>query len=190
MPGRTQDFGRYRARGIRGGEALANKLDRLVTFFASPVTTARGFAARLNYITRTPQRLAAARAAGLNVSDRTLREWRKGTRKPTRANLQRLDDSYRTLRRRNVVRQLVKKLERDGRGTRIEIHPFNQSQVSRPRQRAMGYRTMNVRKWDAIVRAWAAGDIESLHAQWVDLIQDLGSDWGMYEYVTNVGFAA
>jgi hypothetical protein len=52
------------------------------------------------------------------------------------------------------------------------------------------FRTMNVRRWDRIVAAWAAGDDQGLDDAWVDQVVDLGSQWGQYEYVTNVGFAA
>ena len=38
--------------------------------------------------------------------------------------------------------------------------------------------------------AWAAGDDEGLDDAWVDQIADLGAQWGQYEYVTNIGFAA
>lgn len=72
----------------------------------------------------------------------------------------------------------------------MEIHPINQSQVPQPLQRVVEYRTMNVRRWDRIVGSWAAGDRQSLDAAWQDTIVDLGSQWGQYEYVTNVGFAA
>lgn len=189
MAGKNRHFGKYGARGITGGEAIARQLDRLVTYIATPITQARGFAARLHYVTGSPRRLEAARAAGLTVTDRTLREWERGTRKPTSANLQRLEQAYRTVRRANVARQLQKRLEAGG-GTRIEIHPFNQSQVSRPLHRHVEMRHMNVRNWDAIIRAWAHDDQQDLDAAWIDLIDDLGSQWGAYEYVTNVGFAA
>ncbi|GAB1333322.1 hypothetical protein ACE1SV_76610 [Streptomyces sennicomposti] len=49
---------------------------------------------------------------------------------------------------------------------------------------------MNVRRWDRIVRAWAAGGGQELDDAWVDQIVDLGSQWGRYEDVTPVGFAA
>jgi hypothetical protein len=81
-------------------------------------------------------------------------------------------------------------LARLNRGTRVEIHPLNQSQVSRPHQRTVGYRSMNVRHWDRIVAAWAAGDDQGLDDAWVDVLVDLGSEWGQYEYVTNIGFVA
>lgn len=72
----------------------------------------------------------------------------------------------------------------------MEIHPLNQSQVARPHQRVLGFRTLNIRHWDAIVRAWSAGDFQALDDAWIDQIAGLGSDWGKYEYVTNLGFAA
>ncbi|EDY43160.2 hypothetical protein SSBG_01121 [Streptomyces sp. SPB074] len=63
----------------------------------------------------------------------------------------------------------------------------NQSGVDHPRQRAVE-RTLNVRRWDRIVGAW---DDAGLDAGWVDeVVVDLDSQWGQYEYVTNVGFTA
>ncbi|RPK55496.1 hypothetical protein EES42_41975 [Streptomyces sp. ADI95-17] len=51
--------------------------------------------------------------------------------------------------------------------------------------------TLNVRRWDRIVEAWAAGDDQGLDDEWTtDVLPDLGSQWGQYEYVTNIGFAA
>lgn len=188
MPGKNQEFGKYGARGRPGGEAVARQLDRLTTFIATPITSTRGLMARLRYLTSSSRSRAAAKAAGLDVTDRTVREWQRGTRSPSKANLDRIERAYRTVRRRNVERHLLQRLN-DG-GTRIEIHPMNQSGVDRPRTRDVPMRTMNVRHWDAIVHAWAEGDDDDLQEAWVDEIADLGSDWGQYEYVTNVGFAA
>lgn len=189
MPERTHEFGKYGARGIRGGEAMERQLDRLVTFFATPITSARGLGARLRYLTSSKSARQAARDAGLNVTDRTIREWQRGMRKPNKANLERIERAYRTVRRRNVARSLLRRLNSGG-GTRIEIHPQNQSAVDRPRHREISYRTMNIRKWDNIVRAWAYGTPDDVHDAYVDELGDLGSDWGMYEHVTNIGFAA
>lgn len=47
-----------------------------------------------------------------------------------------------------------------------------------------------MRRWDRIVQAWMAGDEQELDDARVDQIVDLGSQWGRYEYVTNIGFAA
>ncbi|MFJ2950715.1 transcriptional regulator [Streptomyces sp. NPDC087226] len=190
MPERTLEFGLYGARGIKGHQAVARQLDALVDYIASPPTTRRGLAARLHYLTRTPHALAAARAAGLTVTDRTLKAWLDGARRPSNANLARVEDAYRTVRRHNVARHLSARLHRAGRGTRVEIHPVNQSGVERPRQRAVEYRTLNIRHWEAIVDAWAAGDEQAMDDAWVEQIVDLGSQWGQYEYVTNIGFAA
>jgi hypothetical protein len=60
----------------------------------------------------------------------------------------------------------------------VEIPPANQSQVDRPRQRVVAFRTMNVRRWDRIVAAWAAGDDPEMDDAWVDQVVDLGSQWG------------
>jgi hypothetical protein len=190
MPERNIEFGKYGARGIKGHEAVARQLDALAGYIATPVTARRGLLARLHYLTRTPHARTAARAAGLTVTDRTLRAWLDGRRTPSRRNLERIEQAYRTVRRENVARYLTARLNREGRGTRVEIHPVNQSGVDRPRQRVVEFRTMNVRRWDRIVAAWAAGDDQELDDAWVDQVVDLGSQWGQYEYVTNVGFAA
>lgn len=95
------------------------------------------------------------------------------------------------MRRQNVARYLLARLNREGRGTRVEFHPLNQYQVDRPRQRVISYRTPNVRHWDRVVDAWAAQDDAALDEAWIsDVVLQLGSQWGQYEYVSNVGFAA
>jgi hypothetical protein len=190
MPERNLDFGKFGARGIKGHEAVARQLDALAGYIATPVTARRGLLARLHYLTRTDHAQAAARAAGLTVTGRTLRAWLNGTRTPSRKNLAAIEQAYRTVRRENVARHLTARLNRDGRGTRVEFHPLNQSQVGRPYQRPVEFRTMNVRRWDRIVAAWVDGDDQGLDDVWVDQLADLGSQWGQYEYVTNIGFAA
>ncbi|MGW2183305.1 transcriptional regulator [Streptomyces sp. NPDC001732] len=190
MPEKNIDFGKFGARGIKGTDAVVRQLDRLAGGIATPVTAKRGLMARLHYLTRTDHSRAAARDAGLTVTDRTLKSWLDGPRRPTRANLERIDAAYRQVRRHNVARHLLTRLNAAG-GTRVEIHPLNQSQVARPLQRMVEYRTMNVRRWDRIVDAWATGDHQGLDDAWtLDVLPELGSQWGQYEYVTNIGFAA
>ncbi|WP_406481969.1 transcriptional regulator [Streptomyces sp. NBC_01615] len=191
MPERNVEFGKYGARGLKGHEAVARRLDALAGFVATPVTVRRGLLARLHYLTRSDHARAAARDAGLTVTDRTIKAWLDGRRSPSKKNLDRIEAAYRTVRRHNVARYLLARLNREGRGTRVEFHPLNQSQVPRPRQRVIEYRTLNVRHWDRIVQAWVEDDDEALDDAWVsDVVVDLGSQWGEYEYVTNVGFAA
>jgi hypothetical protein len=190
MPERTIEFGKYGAGGIKGHEAVTRRLNSYLNYISTPVTTRRGLMARLHYLTRTSHAWAAAREAGLTVTDRTLSAWLEGRRSPSRTNLQRIEEAYRQVRRHNVARYLLPRLNRAGRGTRVEIHPLNQSGVDRPRQRVVEFRTLNVRHWESIIEAWAAGDGQALDEAWVDKIVDLGSQWGQYEHVTNVGFAA
>jgi len=191
VPERNIEFGRYGARGIKGHEAVARQLDALAGFITTPITARRGLLARLHYLTRTEHARQAAREAGLTVTERTLRAWLAGRRSPSRTNLERIESAYRTVRRHNVAKYLLARLNREGRGTRVEFHPLNQSQVDRPRQRVVSYRTLNVRHWDRIVEAWARDDEVALDDAWIsDATVDLGSEWGQYEYVTNIGFAA
>ncbi|MEU5220978.1 transcriptional regulator [Streptomyces sp. NPDC020807] len=189
MPERTHDFGHYGAQGIKGSEAVARQLDNLAGYITTPITARRGLLARLNYLTRSNHARQAARAAGLTVTDRTIKAWLTGKRRPSRASLEQIETAYRTVRRQNVARYLLRRLNNGG-GTRVEIHPFNQSQVDRRFQRVLEYRSLNIRQWDTIIRAWAAKDTRALDNAWVDAIVDLGSQWGQYEYVSAVGFAA
>ncbi|MFJ5933901.1 transcriptional regulator [Streptomyces sp. NPDC093071] len=190
MPDRNHEFGRLGARGTKGSELVARRLDALVDFIITPVTTSRGLLARLHYLTTSPKALKAARAAGLTVTDRTLKAWLAGTRNPSKANLERIEQAYRTVRRHNVARHLLKRLNSSG-GTRVEIHPLDQSQVSTPHRRTLEYRHINVRRWDHIVTAWTTSDSHALDDAWTtSVLPDLGSQWGQYEYVTNIGFAA
>ncbi|ASY37082.1 MULTISPECIES: transcriptional regulator [unclassified Streptomyces] len=191
MPERNIEFGQFGARGVKGHQLVARRLDSLAGFIASPVTTRRGLTARLRYLTSSPRQLAAAREAGLTISDRTIRAQKAGARTPSARTLREIEAAYEQVRRQNVARHLQARLERGGRGTRVEFHPVNQSGVVRPRQRAVEYRTLNVRKWGRIVGAWESGDDAGLDDAWVnEVVVDLGSQWGQYEYVTNIGFAA
>ena len=191
MPEKNIDFGKFGAQGIRGSDAVARQLDQLAGGIATPVTAKRGLMARLHYLTTSDRTWQAAKDAGLTVSDRTLKAWTQGTRRPSKANLERIDAAYKAVRRRNVARHLTARLNRQGRGTRVEIHPLNQSGVARPLQRVVEHRSMNVRRWDTIVGSWAAGDHQGLDDAWTaGVLPDLGSQWGQYEYVTNIGFAA
>lgn len=79
--------------------------------------------ARLHYLTRTDHARQRARDAGLTVTDHTLRTWLQGTRAPSKRNLERIEQAYRTVRRENVARYLLARLNRQGRGTRVEIVP-------------------------------------------------------------------
>ncbi|MCX4821193.1 transcriptional regulator [Streptomyces sp. NBC_01142] len=189
MPERNIEFGKYGARGIKGHEAVAHQLDALAGYIATPITQRRGLMARLHYLTKTEHARRAAREAGLTVTDRTFKAWLGGRRSPSRKNLERIDTAYRAVRRQNVARYLLVRLNARG-GTRVELHPLNQSQVARPHQRVLEFRTLNVRRWDRIVEAWVADDDRALDDAWIDQIVDLGSQWGQYEYVSNLGFAA
>lgn len=81
------------------------------------------------------------------------------------------------VRRENVARYLTARLNKDGRGTRVEIHPLNQSRVDRPHQRAVEFRSMSVCRRDRIVAVWATDDDQELDDAWVDQVVDLGSQW-------------
>lgn len=57
--------------------------------------------ARLHYLTRTDHSRRAARDAGLAVTDRTPRAWLDEKRRPSSANLDRIEAAYHQVRRQN-----------------------------------------------------------------------------------------
>ncbi|MGY0055095.1 transcriptional regulator [Streptomyces sp. LZ34] len=191
--GRWRDLGAFRARGIHGGVALAEGIDRMVTGIESPVDSERGLAARLRYLTASDAGYEAMDRAGIHVRPRTLIAWLAGEQTPSKANLPRMDAAYWDLRRRNVVADLKRRLNNRGRGTRIEIDPVDQSRVQHRHQRDLQTRNINVRGavWDRAVDAWIAHDTQELEAIWDDIIQStLGTDWDAYTHVSSIGWAA
>ncbi|UNT00635.1 transcriptional regulator [Streptomyces tubbatahanensis] len=196
MPERALDFGLYGAQGRKSAQLASDVLDRLALEggIRSPVTTRRGFTARLHYLTNSPAGYQAMRDAGITVVRGTLRRWLSHQQTPSPGNLALIDTAYRAYRRRNVARHLLRRLNARG-GTRVEIQPLDQTAVADPRRRVIetdrsGFRRLRIRNWDGIVDAWVAGDDEGLADAWDSWLTDLGSQWGQYEYATSVGFSA
>lgn len=191
--GRWRHLGALEARGLPGWVALAEGIDQMVTGIESPVTSERGLAARLRYLTASDAGYEAMDRAGIHVRPATLMAWLAEEQTPRKANLARLDAAYWELRRRNVVADLKRRLINRGRGTRIEIDPVDQSQVQHRHQRDLETRNINVRggAWDRAVDAWIDGDNEELDAIWDEIISTgLGTDWDAYTYVSSVGWAS
>ncbi|MGW2016654.1 hypothetical protein [Streptomyces sp. NPDC001927] len=191
--GRWGDFGKYNARGIKGGEALIQELNRIVysSGITSPVTTHRGLAARLRYLDSTAGREALKNQG---VTPRTIKSWMRGKTKPSKANLERVDSAYWERRRANLIRSgwLKRHLDNDGRGRRMEIYPVDQTQVPEQRRRpGVSQRTITVRYiWNDLVDAYADQDDELMDEIWDDVITDLDSDYAAYAYVASVGIGA
>ncbi|MEV8628593.1 hypothetical protein [Streptomyces sp. NPDC051079] len=189
------EFGKFNARGMKGGEALILELNRIVysSGISSPITTKRGLSARLRYLD-SPAGRTALREQG--VSARTIRSWMKSKGKvtPTAANRDRIDSAYWTRRRENLVRSgwLKRHLDNEGRGRRMEIYPVDQSHVPTERARpTLSQRSITVRYvWGDLVDAWAAQDANLVDEIWDDVISDLDSDYAAYAYVSSVGIGA
>ncbi len=184
---------KYGARGMRGGDALAHELERIVRAhgIASLVTSRRGLNARLRYLD-SPAGAAALREAG--VRPRTLRDWRAGRTTPSRASREKIEAAYLDRRRDNLIRSgwMKRHLNNQGRGSRMEIYPVDQSAVPEKYRRPnVQDRTIQVRYiWDDAVDAWQAGDADTLGEIWDDVIADLDSDWVAYAYVSGIGINA
>ncbi|MFJ9059968.1 transcriptional regulator [Streptomyces sp. NPDC102409] len=191
MAGRWMDLGAFDARGLPGADALGVAIERMVTGIASSVESERGLAARLNHLTKTDAGYEATDRAGIHVSPRTLMAWLAEERISNKANRSRLDAAYWDLRCRNVAADLKKRLHNNGRGTRVEINPVDQSRVDGRHQRDLSSRSISVRDvWDRAVDAWMDDDVDELDAVWDIIIEDLGSDYDAYTYVSSVGWAA
>jgi hypothetical protein len=191
MLARNNDFGKFGARGIRGHGAVARNSTRSQGSWPPRSPPGAASSPGSTTLTRTERARAAAREAGLTVTDRTLKAWLGGRRSPSRKNLQNIGSAYLQVRRHNVACYLPGRHNREGRGTRVEFHPLNQSQVARPHHRVVEFRTLSVRHRDRIAEAWAADDGQALGDAWInEAVVDLGSQRGQYEYVTTIGFAA
>lgn len=196
MPGRNIDFGQHGATGLRSSIAAAHVLDTLAGGITSPVTTRRGLTARLRYMTRSDHARNLMVGEGLNPGPKTLTKWLDGTQEPKPSNLILIDQAYRRMRRHNVARYLLQRLNAMG-GTRVEIHPADDTFVQeRHRRPDKKMRKINIRRWDHIVGAWADGAWEKgnetpLDDAWIDELSDaIGSDWGAYEHCKSLGFNA
>lgn len=191
MAGRWMTFGQYGAEGVPGKQALARQLDELLTGIASPVESERGLHARLTYLTASSNGYAAMERAGISVTPRTLMRWLAEETHPNRANLARIDAAYWDLRRHNVAKDLKRRLNNGGRGTRMEIYPVDQRNVLPQRRRDIPVRSINVRLvWDDMVDAWLDEDESTLDDIWEDVIQDMDSQYDAYSNVSAVGFGA
>lgn len=181
------------ASGIPGGKAIADRLTELAGGVKSPIDTDRGLAARLRYLTKSSAGYDAMNAAGLDVTARTMMAWLAEERTPNAANLARIEAAYTDLHNRNMAASLKKRLDNSGRGTRIEIHPVDQTAVPPEQQRDLRMRKVNVRPvdWGRLVDQWAAGDIDGMNDTWQVLAADaLGTDWNAYDVVDHIGFGA
>ncbi|MEU2455854.1 hypothetical protein ABZ605_37915 [Streptomyces sp. NPDC012765] len=198
MPGsddlwaRWGDWGKYDARGVKGGEALILELNRIVhsSGITSPVTSRRGLAARLRYLDSPAGRQALTEQG---VTPRTLRSWMKGKATPSPANRERVDRAYWERRRENLIRSgwLARHLDNGGRGRRMEIYPVDQSHVDNKFQRPLSDRSITVRYiWGDLVKAWADRDEPLIDEIWDDVISDLDSDYAAYAYVSSIGIGA
>ncbi|MGW1043208.1 hypothetical protein [Streptomyces sp. NPDC002547] len=204
-----RNFGTYganrSAENVRGGKALGRALEdalsRQITEggIKSPVTSPRGLKARLNYL-NSDAGVEAMRAAGITVKSRALNNWFAGKQKPNPANLELVDTAYWNLRTQRIMDNLgafKQHLNRQGKGTAVEIHPINQDLVDEHARRPnlMGdqaIRTLPAVRyiWDEVVDAMEAGDEGKLEEIWDDIISELDSDWGAYTYVSYVGLGA
>jgi hypothetical protein len=181
------------ATGIPGGQAISNRLDELVEGIRSPITTDRGLAARLRYLTKSSAGYDAMNTAGLDVTARTFMAWLAEERTPNQANLARIEAAYTDLHNRNMAASIRKRLDNSGHGTRIEIHPIDQTTVPTEHQRALRIRKVNIRpaEWGRLVDQWAASDIPGMNDTWQALAADtLGTDWNAYNVVDHIGFGA
>lgn len=183
--------GNWGAKGKPGGEAISDRLTELAGGIKSSADSERGLEARLKYLTNSPAGYQAMERAGISVTARTLIAWLSGDRDPNKANRSRIDSAYADLRRRNVAKSLKKRLNNNGRGTRVEVHPVNQGSVPSLNQRSLDVRRFTVRKWDRLVDQWSAGDVLGMNSEWEDMAADeLGSQWGAYVMVGAIGFGA
>lgn len=181
------------AEGISGGKAISDRLTELAEGVKSPITNDRGLSARLRYLTKSSAGYDAMDAAGLDVTARTFTAWLAEERTPTAANLAKIEAAYDRLHAQNMAASLKRRLDNGGRGTRVEIHPVDQTSVPIEQQRDLKIRKVTVapEDWRNLVDQWAADDITAMQNTWASVAADtLGTDWHAYESVSHIGFGA
>ncbi|WP_030693724.1 hypothetical protein [Streptomyces globisporus] len=183
--------GRERNEGWR---ALILELNRIVHAWgiASPVTSRRGLAARLRYL-GSPAGREALKDRGIPL--RTIRTWMKskGTVSLIPVSRERIDAAYWARHRENLIRsgRLVKHLDDEGRGRRMETHPVDQTCVEAKCRCDLRTRTIAVRYiWTDLVDAWATRDANLVDENGDDVISVLDSEYNAYAYVSSVGIGA
>ncbi|MEV7174052.1 hypothetical protein AB0O18_30680 [Streptomyces sp. NPDC093224] len=189
---RWGDWSKHDARGMKGGEALILELNRIVqsSGIVSPATSRRGLTARLRYLDSPAGRQALTEQG---ITPRLLRSWTRGKATPSPASRERIDAAYWWRRRENLIRSgwLVRHLDNDGRGSRMEIYPVDQSHVDTKYSRPLSDRSITVRYiWPDLVQAWADRNEAIVDEIWDDVITDLDSDYAAYAYVSSIGIGA
>ncbi|MFD3564076.1 transcriptional regulator [Streptomyces sp. NPDC058686] len=145
---------------------------------------AKAFGSRVDHLRLLSHAKTAARQAGRTVTERTLKRWAQGRAFLSKKSLAQLEAAYLQVRRHSVARHLLQRLNRDGRGTRVEFHPLSQSRVSRPHHGAVTH-TLKLE-----IAAPGVDISAAMDEVWFDGIAiDLGFAYGVYEYVTIIGFA-
>ncbi len=192
MAGRWMELGKYQARGIEGGVAMAIHLDSEVMKrgIKSPITSKRGLDARMKYLSEKKGGAEAMAAAGITAKPRQIKKWVDGEVTPRPDNLAKIDAAYWSLKGRNLAPRLKKLLDNNGAGTEIEIYPVDQSQVPEKYQRDINVRRINLRNvWEDFVDAWVDDDFQALDEIWDEVLNQLGSEYDSYTFVQHVGFA-
>lgn len=182
-------FGRLGAQGVPGAVALTATLDEIAQVTDLYKTREARLSRNLLYLTRSRTGYAYMRDCGIRLEPRKITEWLAEERTPSPEQQRRLEEAFRRLRRRNMRASLTRRLNARG-GTRVEIHPVDQSDVDPQHQRTARWRHKNIYRWDPIVTAWSRSDLHDLSHQWQYVITDLGSDWRQYEHVAHLGFWA
>ncbi|MFJ3616221.1 transcriptional regulator [Streptomyces hydrogenans] len=182
-------FGRLGAHGVPAALALTTTLDEIAGISQPYLTPRDRHRSHLLYLTRSRAGYALMQQSGILLDPRKITAWLSEERIPSAEQQQRLDEAFRRLRRRNMAPSLTRRLNSGG-GTRVEIHPVDQSGVDAKHQRVARWRRKNIHRWDPIVAAWSCGDMREMTHQWEHAISDLDSDWRQYEHVTRLGFWA
>ncbi|MGW4904469.1 transcriptional regulator [Streptomyces albidoflavus] len=182
-------FGAYGAQGMTGGQALARTLDAAAGYGMPSVRTKSGVIVCLRYLTWGRRGNDWLRTAGIQVTDRTIARWKEGTQFPREANRRKIEQALWLCRRSSLADHYKQRLWDNGRGSRIEVYPVDQTTVALNRSRDLRMRHFNVRtEWAAIVDAWSANDHARLDEVWESMTYALGSDHDAYTHVSHLGF--
>lgn len=161
---------------MRGGEALRRQLD----VHASRSRGAKGWKAQLTYLTRSERgRITSSEQFGR----RNLIAWLSEDRAPTQANQASIQRAYDERRRPVVAQAMLKVLDNDGNGTRVEVHPLENDVHTAH----LDIQNIEIVDWEDIIQAWYEGDEGELDDIWDDYADDIYPP-GAYSHVSHLGF--
>lgn len=140
----------------------------------SPISTPRGLAARLRYLTASSKGYDALARQGIS-SGRNLYAWLAEERAPNPQNRAAIDRAYRLHRAHNL--RIIERLDNHGRGAVVDVEWYR------------GDRYFTIRDWVRYVEPWALGDIDTMQDEWEQDVDDSDRELATTSRIDHIGIS-